>query len=96
MAYSGPMLVKMAGLPSPAVPLLAPLPSPPVSPARFRRILADLGLSQREAARRLYVEASTVQRWVQGRRTIPGPVIACLESWERERRALEALKRERE
>ena len=38
----------------------------------------------------------TVQRWVTGERTIPGPVIACLEAWQRQAQAEEALKRVKE
>lgn len=75
---------------------LAPVYSSPMTPKEFRAALSTLGLSQSEAARRLRVAVSTVQRWVHGDRKIPGPVISCLESWERERRALAALKRERD
>ena len=67
--------------------------SVPVSPSEFRKQLKRLGLTQSEAARRLYVEVSTVQRWARGARKIPGPVIACLESWQRQAKAEEALKR---
>ena len=42
--------------------------------------------------RHRYVSVSTVQRWVAGQHRIPGPVIAALESWQRERRALDALR----
>jgi transcriptional regulator with XRE-family HTH domain len=59
--------------------------------AEFRKALKRLGLTQSEAARRLYVTFSAVNRWATGKRSIPGPVIAALESWERERRVLEAL-----
>ncbi len=73
-----------------------PLFSVPVGPSEFRKQLKKLGLSQSEAARRLYVEVSTVQRWVRGVRRIPGPVIACLEAWQRQAKAEEALHRVRE
>ena len=62
-----------------------------MTPRQFRQALKQLGLSQSEAARRLYVSVNTVQRWVSGQRRIPGPAIACLEAWKRERRALDAL-----
>lgn len=77
------------------LPFGAPIYFGRMTPAQFRQALKRLGLSQSEAARRLYVAIPTVQRWVSGKRRIPGPVIACLESWERERRALESLKRDR-
>ncbi len=70
-----------------------PLFSVPVSPSEFRKQLKKLGLSQSEAARRLYVDVRTVQRWAQGGRSVPGPVIACLEGWTRQAKAEEALKR---
>ena len=70
-----------------------PLFSVPVSPAEFRKILKSLGLSQSEAARRLYVTVTTVQRWVRGTRKIPGPVIAALEAWQRQAKAEEALQK---
>ena len=70
-----------------------PLFSVPVSPTEFRKQLKKLALSQSEAARRLYVDVRTVQRWITGDRNIPGPVIACLEAWQRQAKAEEALKR---
>ncbi len=70
-----------------------PLFSVPVSPTEFRKQLKKLGLSQSEAARRLYVDVRTVQRWITGERTIPGPVIACLEAWQRQAKAEEALRK---
>ncbi len=73
-----------------------PIYSVPVSPTEFRKVLKRLGLSQSEGARRLYVDVRTVQRWVTGERTIPGPVIACLEAWQRQAQAEEALKRVKE
>ena len=64
-----------------------------MTPGDLRELLKRLGLSQSEAARRLYVEGSTLRRWLSGARGIPGPVVACLEAWERERAAREALDR---
>ena len=62
-----------------------------VTPAKLRKSLKQLGLSQSEAARRLYVEGSTLRRWLSGARKIPGPVVACFEAWEREQAARKAL-----
>ena len=73
-----------------------PLFSTPVTPSQFRRKLKDLGLSQSECARRMYVAVNTVQRWISGENKIPGPVIALLESWTRQVEAEEALKRVKE
>lgn len=73
-----------------------PLFSVPVSPTEFRKVLKRLGLSQSEAARRLYVSVNTVQRWISGARKIPGPTIACLEAWQRQAKAEEALNRVKE
>ncbi len=70
-----------------------PLFSVPVSPTELRKILKSLGLSQSEAARRLYVSVNAVQRWISGERKIPGPAIAALEAWQRQAKAEEALKR---
>ena len=67
--------------------------SVPVSHTEFRKQLKKLALSQSEVARRLYVEVRTVQRWASGERSVPGPVIACLEAWMRQAEAEEALKR---
>ncbi len=65
----------------------------PVTPSQFRRKLKDLGLSQSECARRMYVAVNTVQRWISGESKIPGPAIASLECWTRQIKADEALKR---
>ena len=73
-----------------------PLFSTPVTPSQFRRTLKDLGLSQSECARRMYMTISTVQRWVSGETNIPGTAIACLECWTRQIKAEEALKRVKE
>ncbi len=70
-----------------------PLLSTPVTPSQFRRELADLGLSQSECARRMYVTISTVQRWISGESKIPGTAVACLECWTRQIKAEEALRR---
>lgn len=48
--------------------------------------LAELGLKQNEAARRLNVRAETVSRWIGGTRKVPGPVEAAVEAWLREHR----------
>ena len=58
---------------------------------QFRKALKTLRLSQREVARRLYSEVSTVNRWATGRHPIPGPVQAAVEAWVREAEAKQAL-----
>ena len=67
--------------------------SDPVTPNELRKTLKRLGLSQSEAARRLYIDVSTIQRWVAGNRKVPGPAIAALEAWQRQAKAEEALRR---
>ncbi len=64
-----------------------------MNPEEFRDQLKKLGLSQSEAARRFYVGVSAVQRWASGTRSIPGPVIACLEAWTRQAKAEDALEK---
>ena len=58
---------------------------------QFRKYLDRLGLSQAEAARRMYVTTTTVFRWASEARKIPGPVVALLECWERQQRVKETL-----
>lgn len=52
-----------------------------MTPRQLVRALAELGLSQSEAARRLKVQQSTMYRWLAGERRIPGPVEAVIECW---------------
>lgn len=47
----------------------------------LREALDELGISQREAARRLRVTDRAVRYWVAGEREIPGPVEALVECW---------------
>lgn len=47
----------------------------------LREALEELGISQREAARRLRVSPRTVRYWVAGDREIPGPVEVLVECW---------------
>lgn len=47
----------------------------------LREALDELGISQREAARRLRVSDRAVRYWVAGEREIPGPVEALVECW---------------
>ena len=43
--------------------------------------LDRIGISQREAARRLRVSDRAVRYWIAGDREIPGPVEALVECW---------------
>jgi transcriptional regulator with XRE-family HTH domain len=45
-----------------------------MTPAELRAILARLGLSQTQAARRIGVGLRTVNRWVRGEAGIPRPI----------------------
>lgn len=47
----------------------------------LREALETLGISQREAARRLQVSDRAVRYWVAGEREIPGPVEVLVECW---------------
>lgn len=44
----------------------------------FRKAIADLGLTQVEAAEVLEVDTRTVRRWALGERAVPGPVRVAL------------------
>lgn len=50
----------------------------------LRQALTTLGLSQREAARRLGVPTSSIHRWLTGKRPIRGPVISAVTCWLRQ------------
>ena len=50
-----------------------------------------LGLSQREVARRLYSDVTTINRWARGKTPIPGSAQAAVEAWVREAEARQAL-----
>lgn len=52
-----------------------------VTPAKFRKTLASLGLTQSEAARKMNVHRIKVWRWYHGKHRIPGEVTALLECW---------------
>ena len=58
---------------------------------QFRKCLDRLELSQVEAARRMYVTTTTVFRWASEARKVPGPVVALLECWEKQRRLRDTL-----
>lgn len=47
----------------------------------FREILERKGISQMEAARRLYRSPSTVRRWISGASPIPNVVIPAIKRW---------------
>ena len=49
---------------------------------KFREALKSLGLTQSEAARRMYVHRLKVWRWYHGVTRIPGEITALLECWE--------------
>lgn len=49
-----------------------------MSADEFRKVIADLGMTQVEAAAALEVDARTVRRWALGERAIPGPVRVAL------------------
>src|SRR5215471_12818582 len=50
-------------------------------PAEVRAALAQLGLSQGEAARLLGVRLRTMQRWVSGRPPMAEPAARALRAW---------------
>lgn len=52
-----------------------------MTPEQFLDALSRLGLSKAEAARQLGVARSTVSRWAEGARTIPGPVVELIRTW---------------
>ena len=49
----------------------------------LRSMIADLGLSQIEAARLLGVETRTFQRWIADVHGVPEPVAQALHAWHR-------------
>lgn len=60
-----------------------------MTPEELQQILAELGLSQASAARRLSEETGSryarqhVHRWISGARPVPGTVAALLRAWRR-------------
>ena len=55
----------------------------PMGALEFRNMIAELDLSQVEAARLLSVNDRTVRRWAEGISEIPGPVEQALLAWVR-------------
>ena len=53
-----------------------------MTPDKFREALKSLGLTQSQAARRMYVHRLKVWRWYHGVTRIPGEITALLECWE--------------
>src|SRR5260370_39344698 len=52
--------------------------------ARELRVALDqLGLSDGEAARLLYISPTILSKYLLAQRKIPGPVVAAVESWQR-------------
>lgn len=54
-----------------------------MTPADLREALDRLGITQSEAARRMYVHRLKVWRWYHGVTRIPGEIKALLECWEK-------------
>lgn len=67
-----------------------PIPSAPMSPDELKRRLAELGLSQSEAARRMGVNLRSLQRWIAGETDVPAMAVALLDCW----RTIQRLRKE--
>lgn len=52
-----------------------------VNASELRAALAELNMTQTEAARRLHVSLRTVQNWVAGVHDVPGPVEVLVRTW---------------
>ena len=46
-------------------------------------LLDEIGLSQTEAARLLYITPNQLLQYLNGQRKIPGPLVAAVEAWQR-------------
>jgi len=55
------------------------MPTHTLTPAAFRQLQADLGLTNSECARVLGVTLKTVEHWRSGLRPVPGPAAVALE-----------------
>src|SRR6185503_7075915 len=49
----------------------------------LRAALDGLGLTDGEAARLLYITPNVLMNYLDGRRKIPGPLVAAVEAWQR-------------
>jgi hypothetical protein len=49
----------------------------------LRSALDDLGLTDGEAARLLYITPNVLMGYLDARRKIPGPLVAAVEGWQR-------------
>jgi hypothetical protein len=54
-----------------------------MTPAELRAALDALGLSERQAARRLRIGEQSLHEWLSGSRVIPGPVAQLVQTWQR-------------
>lgn len=52
----------------------------PITPDELRAILAQLGISQNELARRIGVTSTTVNNWTAGKHPLTGPAAIVLRS----------------
>lgn len=52
----------------------------PITPDELRAILAQLGISQNELARRIGVTSTTVNNWTAGRYPVVGPAAIVIRS----------------
>ena len=59
-----------------------------MTPQEFREILDRVGISQSEAARRLYRPFQTINRWANGHSPIPKMVAEGVKKWPKQRRTL--------
>jgi hypothetical protein len=54
-----------------------------MNPRELRESLDGIGLSDGEAARLLYITPNALWQYLQGKRKIPGPLVAAVEAWQR-------------
>ncbi len=60
--------------------------------ARLREYIKRHQVTQAEVAMALGVDLRTLSRWAAGYVPVPGPVRACLDSWELHEQTLEAAR----
>jgi hypothetical protein len=54
-----------------------------MDPRALREALDELSLPDGEAARLLYITPNVLWQYLQGKRKIPGPLVAAVEAWQR-------------
>jgi hypothetical protein len=54
-----------------------------MDPHQLRAALDELSLPDGEAARLLYITPNALWQYLQGKRKIPGPMVAAIEAWQR-------------